>query len=281
MTIFNRDYAPSPRWASALILLSTTLLMAISPGPKGTAIAADGRLEAVKSANKLQICIWPAYYGITFRNPRDSQLRGIDIDLAKTLSNDLGVAPVFVDSSFASFMDDLDADKCDIAMFGIGHTEARRARVDLTEPHLRSGMYGITTKTNSSIRNWADIDQPGRVVAVQKGTVMEPYMLQNAKKAEVRVIVPPDTREDEVLSGRADVFMTDYPYSLRMQFQHDWARVIAPPQIVNPVDYGFAIKKGQPDWLARVNSFIAQVKKDGRLMTAAKANQMEQIALTK
>ncbi|WP_052711574.1 ABC transporter substrate-binding protein, partial [Elstera litoralis] len=218
------------------------------------------------------------------RNPRDSQLRGIDIDLAKTLSNDLGVAPVFVDSSFASFMDDLDTDKCDIAMFGIGHTEARRARIDLTEPHLRSGMYGITTKTNSSIRNWADIDQPGRVVAVQKGTVMEPYMLQNAKKAEVRVIVPPDTREDEVLSGRADVFMTDYPYSLRMQFQHDWARVIAPPQIVNPVDYGFAIKKGQPDWLARINSFIAQIKKrrapdDRRQSQSNGANRPYKIAL--
>lgn len=271
----------APWRASALLLFSTCLFTATALNPTQAAGAGDSRLEKVKAAKQLQICIWPAYYGITFRNPRDSQLRGIDIDLAKSLSNDLGVSPVFIDSSFASFMDDLDADKCDIAMFGIGHTDARRARVDLTTPTLRSGMYAVTTKTNSTIRNWADIDLPGRVVAVQKGTVMEPYMLQNAKKAEVRVIVPPDTREDEVLSGRADVFMTDYPYSLRMQFQHDWARIIAPPQIVNPVDYGFAVKKGQPEWLAFVNDFIAKIKKDGRLLAAAKANQMEQIVILK
>ncbi len=271
----------SPRSTKARLRFSVTLLLAAAAGLAGNANAGDGRLEKVKSQKQLQICIWPSYYGITFRNPRDSQLRGIDIDLAKILSNDLGVTPIFVDSSFASFMDDLDADKCDIAMFGIGHTDARRARIDLTDPHLRSGMYGVTTKTNSSIRNWNDIDQPGRVVAVQKGTVMEPYMLQNAKQAAIRVIVPPDTREDEVLSGRADIFMTDYPYSLRMQVQHDWARIITPPKIVNPVDYGFAVKKGQPDWLATINGFIAQIKKDGRLLTAAKANQMDQIVILK
>ena len=49
-------------------------------------------LERVKAAGKLQVCIWPDYYGITYRNPRTQQLGGIDIDLSAELARDLGVA---------------------------------------------------------------------------------------------------------------------------------------------------------------------------------------------
>ena len=54
-----------------------------------------------------------------------------------------------------------------------------------------------------------------------------------------------------------------------------------PPSPVNPVDYGFAVKKGQPEWLAYVNAFIRKVRADGRLLKAAKANDMEPIVVLK
>lgn len=273
---------PLHRLSRKAVSIALTAVVAGALGlTLGKAHASEGRVDKIKATGKMQVCVWPGYYGVTFRNNRDYQLRGIDVDLAKYLSAEIGVPVDFVDSSFASFMDDLDTDKCDIAMFAIGHTEARQARVDLTEPHLRSGMYAVTTKTNTALQGWGDLDKSGRVLAVQKGTVMEPYMLQNAKQAEIRVIVPPATREEEVLSGRADAFLTDYPYSRWMLVQHDWARVIVPPSPVNPVDYGFAVKKGQPEWLAYVNAFIRKVRADGRLLKAAKANDMEPIVVLK
>ncbi len=237
------------------------------------------RPEAIAAAKTLTVCIWPSYYGVTYRNPRDGSLRGIDIDMAQALAQQMGVKAQFVDSSFANFIDDLNADRCDIAMFGIGQTEARRRLVDLSDPVMRSGVYAVTSEANDTIGDWGDIDQPGRIIAVQKGTVMEPCALQTFKNARVLSLGPTESREDEVLSGRADAFLTDYPYSLRMQFQNDWAKVIAPPQIVNPIDYGYAIKKGQPAWLAYINRFIAEAKRDGRLAAAARAHQMEPILL--
>ena len=91
--------------------------------------AAD-RAASIKARNGLEVCIWPAYYGISFRNPRDDALRGIDIDLARAFAKDLAVPVRFIDSSFASFMPDLEEDRCDVAMFAIGDTPQRRARVD-------------------------------------------------------------------------------------------------------------------------------------------------------
>lgn len=255
-----------------------TLAAMIVVLPSGTLFATD-RPQGILDRGELLVCIWPAYYGISFRNPRDGTLRGIDIDLSRHLAADLGVTVRHIDSSFVSFMDDLDRDRCDIAMFGVGITPARQARVDLSEPHLRSSIYAVTTKTSLAVRRWEDLDRSGRIIAVQQGTIMEPFAHAYLKQAKVMVVAPPATREEEVLSGRADAFLTDYPYSLRMLFQHDWARVIPPPGPLGETSYGYAVKKDQPAWLARVNAFVATVKRDGRLEAAAKAHDMEPIIL--
>lgn len=82
-----------------------------------------------------------------------------------------------------------------------------------SQPYLRSDIYAVTTKNHPSLKTWDDIDKPGRVVAVQAGTFMEPVMKASLKQAELMSVKLPNTREREVQSGRADVFMTDYPYS--------------------------------------------------------------------
>jgi ABC-type amino acid transport substrate-binding protein len=241
----------------ATIMMSTPLL------------AQQSRESVVRERDQLDVCIWPDYYAISFRNPRNNELTGIDVDLAKDFAADLGVRVNFVDTTFARFIDDLDAGRCDIAMFGIGQTPERAVRVALTIPHLRSGIYGVTLKDNPRIRSWNDIDKEGRTVAVQTGTFMDPVMRTYLKNARLLAVDRPGAREEAVLSGRADVFMTDYPYAQRMRFQHEWAQIIEPPQPVSPTNYGFAVKKGDDAWLARANNFIEAVRKDGRLQKAA------------
>jgi ABC-type amino acid transport substrate-binding protein len=94
----------------------------------GAAVAA-GALERVAQTGVLKVCIWPNYYSITFRSPRDQQLSGIDIDLSAAFAHDLGAKLEYVDSSFVKFVDDLNADRCDVAMFGVGITEQRKQAV--------------------------------------------------------------------------------------------------------------------------------------------------------
>ncbi len=235
---------------------------------------APPRLEQVMAAGTLRVCVWPDYYAITFRNPRTGRLEGIDIDLSHALAADLGVGLAHVESSFVAFMDDLDHDRCDVAMFGVGVTEARAARVDFTRPYLGSDLYAVTVKTSRRIREWGDIDQPGVICAVQRGTFMEPVMRDYLKQAQLLVVQPPQTREVEVQSGRADVFITDYPYGQRMLFQHEWARLISPPRPIAQTSYAYAVKKGQPEWLARIDAFVADIKRDGRLAAAAHRHQL-------
>ena len=89
----------------------------------------------------------------------------------------------------------------------------------------------------------------------------------------------PHAREQEVQSGRADVFMTDYPYSRRMLDNHDWARLVSPSASYHVTPYGWAMAPGDDAFHARVERFITAIKTDGRLLESARRHGLESIVV--
>lgn len=246
------------------ILIGLALLACQLP-----ARAEDSTLDRIAAAKTLRVCIWPDYFGISYRDPKTRQLSGIDIDMAKGLARDLGVGLEFIESSFARLIADVTEERCDIAMFAIGITPQRAEKLRFTKPHLASDIYAITTKSNRRIRGWDDIDKAGTVVAVAKGTLHEPVMKEKLKYATLKVLDTPHAREQEVESGRADVFMTDFPYSQRMLKTTDWARLIKPESTYHITPYAYAMRPGDDRWHARVEAFVAAAKRNGELKAAA------------
>ncbi len=244
----------------------------------GASTASAGPVfERVKASGTVRVCIWPDYYGVTLRNPRNEQLSGIDIDLSAEFAKMLGVKLQYVDSSFAKMIDDLTTDRCDVSMHAVGITPQRQLKLQFSQPYLQSNIYGVTTRGNRLVRNWEDIDRPGVRVAVQSGTFMEPVMAAALKQAQMVVIRPPQVREQELEAGRVDVFMTDYPYSRRLLDNADWARLVTPPSTFNPIPYAYAVKPGDAEWLQTVNQFVTAIKRDGRLERAAKKHGLDEI----
>jgi ABC-type amino acid transport substrate-binding protein len=257
-----------------LLLAATALL--------GTAASHAGAvLDRVKASGTVRVCIWPDYYGITFRDPRTDQLRGIDIELSAEFAKMLGVKLQYVESSFAKLIEDLTSGRCDVSMHAVAITPQRQQALRFSQPYLQSDIYGVTTRGNRTVRTWEDIDQPGVRVAVQAGTFMEPVMTAALKQATMVVVRPPQTREQELESGRVDVFMTDYPYSRRLLDVADWARLVAPSRPFHVVPYAYAVKPGDDEWLRELDRFVAQVKRDGRLEAAARRHGLAEIVVLK
>ena len=271
-----RRHAIDPQWRHGLAVGLLATLAALAPRPA----AAGPVAQRVATSGTLQVCIWPDYYGVTFRNPRTQQLTGIDVDLSAEFARDLGAKLVRIDSSFSKLVDDLVGDRCDVAMFAVGVLPQRQQHLKFSRPYLQSDIYGITTRSSRVVRQWSDIDQPGVMVAVQAGTFMEPVMAAALKQAKMVTIRPPQTREQELEAGRVDVFMTDFPYSRRLMDNADWARIVAPPSPFHVLPYAYAVKPGDEDWLRRVDEFVARIKRDGRLATAAKRHGLNDIVVS-
>lgn len=241
--------------------------------------AATPQLQRVLESKELRVCIWPEYYGVTYRNPKTRLLSGIDIDISAELGRELGVAVRYVDSNFPRLIEQLVNEHCDIAMHGVGITPARSAQLKFTQPYMRSDIYAIASRSSVAVRQWDDIDKPGRVIAVQAGTIMESLMQQSLKQATLLSVQAPQTREQEVESGRADAFIADFPYSRRMLALTDWARLVSAPRPFHPTDYAYALAPGDTSLLDRVNTFLDAIKRDGRLLQFARKHQLDPIIL--
>jgi ABC-type amino acid transport substrate-binding protein len=257
-------------WAFVLILWSLS-----------TQAHAGAVAERVRAAGVVRVCIWPDYFGITYRNPRNQQLVGLDIDLSREFGKDLGLNVVHIDSSFATLIRDLEEERCDVAMFAVGTLPQRLERLRFSRPYLQSDIYAIAARGNRIVRRWDDIDQPGVVVAVQAGSFMETVMAQRLRQARMVSVRPPDTRERELEAGRIDVFMTDYPYSRRLLDNADWAELISPPQPFFVLPYAYAVKPGDEAWWQTVDDFVARIQGDGRLEAAARRHGLAEIVRLK
>lgn len=266
-SILRRNRCPAQITAACLALLLTLSgCLLLWPGQASAAAVA----ERVKASRTLRVCIWPDYYGISHRNPRTGQLSGIDIELSAGFAKDLGATLQYVDSSFATLVDDLLAERCDVAMFAVAMLPQRQAVLRFSRPYLQSDIYAVTTKGSKTVSRWEDIDKPGVLVGVQSGTFMEPVMAASLKRAQLVKVAPPATRERELEAGRIDVFMTDFPYSRRLLDNADWASLISPPAPFHVLPYAYAVKPGDAAWLSTVDDFVGRIQRDGRLEAAAR-----------
>ena len=112
-------------------------------------------------------------------------------------------------------------------MFGVGATLKRAQAVEFSKPYLLTNIYAVTRK-DSKVKKWEDIDQKGIKAAVSLGSYIEPFMKGYLKNAEVVSVAPPNTREAELVAGRVDVIITDFPTAIKVTDEFDWATYILP-----------------------------------------------------
>ena len=261
------------RFIQVLTILFLALMVQITPS------IASERSERILASGSIKVCIWTDYFTISYRNPRTGVLQGIDIDMAQALAKHIGVEVKFVESSFSQLVANLNNQNCDIAMHGVGIRESRRPHMEFSKPYLASGIYAVGVKENTYIQQWEDIDQNGNIAVVQTGTFMEPVAKKAFSKAEIVTVDSFKAREQEVMSGRADIFLTDYPYGTRMAQLTDWAVLISPPKPLAKTLYAYAVPKGEIEWLKEVNSFLDEMKKNGQLASFAQKNGLSEIVV--
>jgi cyclohexadienyl dehydratase len=236
----------------------------------------QSRLYDVTKNKKVRVCQFPLYYSISFRNPKTGEIEGIDADLAKEFAKELGAQLEIVESSFGSFIADLQAGKCEIGMFGVGATLKRAQAVAFSKPYLLTNLYAVTRK-DSKIKKWSDVDQKGVKAAVSLGSYMEPFMKGYAKNAEIVSVAPPGTREAELVAGRVDVIITDFPTAIKVTDEFDWAVYLLPDEKLAITPYAYVVPQGDQIWLNYVNLFVDTIKLDGRLAKYAKKHKLDPI----
>lgn len=84
-------------------------------------------LDSVQQQGQLRVCTTGDYKPYTFKRP-DGEFEGIDIAMARSLADSLGVKVEWVQTTWKTLMPDMQAGKCDIGMGGISVTLERQKK---------------------------------------------------------------------------------------------------------------------------------------------------------
>lgn len=227
--------------------------------------------DRIQKDQLLKVCVWPFRQGLMLRDFRTQSLSGVDYELSQELAKSLKVQAVYVDSSYASMAQDLEQQRCDIAMFGLTIRPVPAGwPIAYSEPYLFSSVFAVTMKGNHSVANWQDVDQPGIIIGVLNAPIAESWVRQHFKHATTVLVGSPNSREKDLQAGRIDVFLIDQIFGRRVIDVYDWVSVLPPIGSDPRLPLGFTVKSNDPQWLDWVNRFIDTVRKDGRLAASAK-----------
>ena len=192
---------PAARWSDEDRRRIITALAAVRLDSRST-------FARARSAGVLRIGT-PADYA-PFSVASGELVSGADVELSASLAESLGLRPVFVRSSWRTLIDDLTADRFDIAVGGISATPARLKVVGASVPLSRSGKTAVgRCSDRAKYRSLAAIDVPGVTEVENPGGTNESFARSHLSVA--RIVIHPDNRTvfDEILGARADVMFTD------------------------------------------------------------------------
>ena len=165
-------------------------------------------LARVQASGVLRIATTGDY--APFSLERDGRLQGVDIALALALAADLGLEAVFVPTGWPTLMQDLAADRFDVALSGISITPERAALAFFSLPYHAGGKSMVARCAERARFDTArELDDPAVRVIVNPGGTNEAWVRTNLGRAQIQV--HPDNRTifHEIVAGRADAMVTD------------------------------------------------------------------------
>lgn len=197
----------------------------------------------MRAAGVLRVGTTGDYKPFSYRNASGEYI-GLDIDMAASLAQSLGVRLEIVPTSWPTLMQDLAAQRFDIAMGGVSVTHERQAVASFSQPYLRDSKTAIARCENLARFDTLEaIDRPDIRVIVNPGGTNERFIRTRLHRAMVMVYPDNVTIFDQLVAGKADVMITDATEARLQQRLHPQLCVAHPDAPFESVDKAYLLPR--------------------------------------
>jgi len=269
-----------------IVFILSLLGMVLGDAPalaKDIELSKDSTLEGILRRGELRIGLEVGYmpfemidkrsglrqreirHGGFRRKGRQLALMGFDIDIGIEMAKALGVKAVFVDTLWPSIIPALKLGRFDIVFGGMSVTEGRKTHVDFANPFMTVGQTVLlNARHKDTVKSYKDLNDAKFVVVSKPGTTGEEAVQRLIPKATYETADTEIAGAMRVLKGTADAFVYDFPYNAVFSAMHPSDQLIFLDKPFTKEPIAWAIRKNDPDFLKFLNSFLEDIKKDGR-----------------
>ncbi len=186
---------------------------------------------------------------------------GRDVEMTERIVEAVGREVEWVRMPFDELLDAAATGEVDAVCATLGITDARRARVDFTEPYFETRIAAVVARDGGAETLAALRATDGARVAASEGTTSEDAV-RNALPRAVLVAAGDADAISGVLAGDLAAAVMDGPAADRRAGETDGLRVLDEPLAVER--YAIALPKGSP-WRLPFDGVLAGMREDGAL----------------
>ncbi len=196
---------------------------------------------------------------------KSGELIGFEIDVAKRLAKDMGVQVEFVPTKWSGIIPSLLTGNYDIIIGGMGITPERALKVNFSIPYDYSGMAIVANKSKTKAKSLEELNTPDTIIVARLGTTAAETAKKFFPKAKLKLFDDEPQAIQELLNAKATAFISSAPLPAFLVLEN-------PTKLYQPVKgtftkepIGFAVRKGDQEFLNYLNSWITVVSAEGWL----------------
>jgi polar amino acid transport system substrate-binding protein len=196
------------------------------------------------------------------------ELIGFEVDIAKQLAADMGLKVELLAYDVERLVPALESGEIDLIAAGLAITPERALHVNFSQPYAQSGISLATNLAHTAdVKDLEDLDADGYVIAAVEGTVALQLARRLFPSAKLRTFPSPDAARSALIAGDVHGYLEDEPVPTFLALDNPGVIdvPIAQPLLVSKE--GFAVNKGDPDFLAFLNAWITAREADTWLPT--------------
>lgn len=219
-------------------------------------------IEAILKRGELRVGMEAGYIPFEMRDKK-GDIIGFDVDLARLMARAMGVKVTFVNTQWDGIIPALLTDKFDILMGGMTITPERNLQVNFATPYIVIGQTLMVSKRSADkIKSIKDANDPQFTIGTKLGTTGDIAAKRFLSKAKIKTYETQTDAALEVRSGRIDAMVYDLPFNTIYANQNRDSIVhLKEPFTYEPL--GWAVRKGDPDFLNWLDNFLNQIRHDG------------------
>lgn len=241
----------------------TTLLLLIAAA---SSPAGAGTLQEVLSRNELRV-------GVALAPPwamrdDDGDYEGFEIEVARRLAADMEVEVRFLRYDHDRLILALESGEIDLIAAGLTISAERALHVNFSRPYATGGI-GMATNTEStaSVSQLEDLNDPAFRIGAVTDSVAASLASRVLPLASLVEFDDSDAAATAVVSGDVDVYLEEDPVPSYLALEHPDTIDVPSSRPLLETRSGFAVNKGDPDFVFFLNAWIDSREADTWLPT--------------
>ncbi len=249
----------------AILALSFSALAMIGCGKKEAPVVATSApiAAATPKPAKIYVVGTDAAYAPFEKMSASNEVEGLTVDVLKAVAAKGGFEVKFVNTPWEGIFKTLDGAERDIVASSVTITDERKQSMDFSKPYF-DAVQLIAVKEDAKITKLDDLKK--LKVGVQTGTTGDEVVqkLLGKTSANIKRFESTPLALQELASGGVSAVVADNGVVQHYIANNPNAKFKSVSDAsFTPEQYGFAVKKGNAELLAKINSGVDAIKSDG------------------